>query len=164
MLHAALHTSSAAHPVSYLKGRGGVLSQGVRQPDLEADHSQSSSYKLRPHPHTPQWCHTEKNVILTLIVENVKLYSHNHETRTSHNLCIFIVMFMYSYCLFMYLHRASWHSSATLTEVFPCFLFSCKANARVKPAKTGHGPHYSKLLCCCSIYCLFCVVLYVVCV
>ena len=25
------------------------------------------------------------------------------------------------YCMFTYLHRASWHSSATLTEVFPCF-------------------------------------------
>jgi hypothetical protein len=31
--------------------------------------------------------------------------------------------------------------SATLTEVFPCFFLSCKANARVKSAKTGHGPH-----------------------
>jgi len=31
----------------------------------------------------------------------------------------------------------------TLTEVFPCFLLSCKANARVKPTKTGHGPHCS---------------------
>ena len=29
----------------------------------------------------------------------------------------------------------------TLAEVFPCFFLSCKANARVKPAKTGHGPH-----------------------
>ena len=31
----------------------------------------------------------------------------------------------------------------TLTEVFPCFFLNCKANARVKPAKTGHGPHSS---------------------
>jgi len=30
-------------------------------------------------------------------------------------------MSVYSYFMFMYLHRASWHSSATLTEVFPCF-------------------------------------------
>jgi hypothetical protein len=75
------------------------------------------------------------------------------------NLCIFIVLscctFMHlSYvyvfilclcihCMFTYLHRASWHSSATLTEVFPCFFLSCKANARVKPAKMGHGPHSS---------------------
>jgi hypothetical protein len=47
------------------------------------------------------------------------------------NLCIFIVMSMFSYCMFMYFHRARWHSSATLTEVFPCFFLSCKANARV---------------------------------
>jgi len=26
---------------------------------------------------------------------------------------------------------------------FPCFFLSCKANARVKPAKKGHGPHSS---------------------
>jgi len=32
---------------------------------------------------------------------------------------------------------------ATLTEVFLCFLLSCKGNARIKPAKTGHGPHSS---------------------
>ena len=34
-------------------------------------------------------------------------------------------------------------SMATLTVVFPCFFLSCKANARVKPAKTGHGKHFS---------------------
>ena len=48
--------------------------------------------------------------------------------------------------------------AATLTEVFPCFFLSCKANARVNVAKTGHGPHSQKFLCC-SIYCLFFVVL-----
>ena len=42
-----------------------------------------------------------------------------------------IVMSMYSYCMFMYIHRANWYSSATLTEVFPCFYLSCKAKARV---------------------------------
>jgi hypothetical protein len=58
----------------------------------------------------------------------------------------------------------------TLTEVFPCFFFSCKANARVKLAKTGHGPYSTTLVCicvvrmllfvlfgcylCCSMYCL----------
>ena len=40
---------------------------------------------------------------------------------------------MYSYC------------SATLTEVFPCFFLTCKANATVYLAKTGHGPHSSKM-------------------
>ena len=32
---------------------------------------------------------------------------------------------------------------ATLTEVFLCFFLSCKANARLKPTKTGHSPHSS---------------------
>jgi len=36
----------------------------------------------------------------------------------------------------------------TLTEVSPCFFLSCKANARVKLAKTGHGPHSSTLVIC----------------
>jgi hypothetical protein len=36
----------------------------------------------------------------------------------------------------------------TLTEVFSCFFPSCKANARVKLTKTGHGPHSSTLVIC----------------
>jgi len=67
----------------------------------------------------------------------------------------FIVMYMHSYCMFMYLHRASWHSSPTLTEGFPCFFLSCKANARAKPAKTGHGPHSSQM---CVVLCIVCFV------
>jgi len=51
----------------------------------------------------------------------------------------------------------------SLTEGFPCFFLSCKTNARVNLAKTGHGPHSPKLLCC-SMYRLFCVVLCIVCV
>ena len=47
-----------------------------------------------------------------------------------------------------------------VTEGFLCFFLSCKTNARVKPAKTGHRPHSSKFLCC-SMY--FCVVLCIVC-
>jgi len=61
--------------------------------------------------------------------------------------------------MFVYLHRASWHSSATLTEVFPCFFLSCKANAEVKPAKMGQGPHssifvllYVLFVCKCALY------------
>jgi hypothetical protein len=50
---------------------------------------------------------------------------------------------------------------ATLTEVYPCFFLSCKASARVKSAKTGHGAHSFYLLCC--MYCLFFVVFYIVC-
>jgi len=43
----------------------------------------------------------------------------------------------------------------TLTEVFPCFFLSCKANTRVKLAKTGHGPHYSTLVVICAVRLLF---------
>jgi hypothetical protein len=34
----------------------------------------------------------------------------------------------------------------TLTEDFPCFYLTCKANAMLKLAKTGHGPHSSTLV------------------
>jgi hypothetical protein len=78
-----------------------------------------------------------------------------------------MVMYLYSYCMFMYLHRANWHSSATLTVVFSFFFLSCKANARVKPAKTGHGPHSSKifvlfyvLFVLCHSVCYLCVNVY----
>ena len=77
-------------------------------------------------------------------------------------LCILIVIYVYLllvYVVVVYVFL----DAATLTEVFPCFFLSCKANARVNLDKTGHGPHSPKLLCC-SMYCLFCVVLCTVCV
>jgi hypothetical protein len=43
----------------------------------------------------------------------------------------------------------------TLTEVFLCFLLSCKANARVKLAKTGHSLHSSTLVVICVVQLLF---------
>jgi hypothetical protein len=43
----------------------------------------------------------------------------------------------------------------TLTEVFPCVFLSCKTNARVKLAKTGHGPHSSTLFIICVVQLLF---------
>ena len=80
-------------------------------------------------------------------------------------LCILIVI--YVYLLLVYVTAVCvvyvFLDAATLTEVFPCFFLSCKANARVNLAKTGHGPHSHKLLCS-SMYCLFCVVLCTVCV
>ena len=47
------------------------------------------------------------------------------------------------------------HHNLTLTEVFPCFSLSCKANARVKVAKTGHGPRSSTLVVICVVRLLF---------
>ena len=70
-------------------------------------------------------------------------------------LCLYILSVMYVlFCIFCF-HRANWNTSATLTEVFPCFLLTCKANARVLLAKTEHGPHSSQINF---------VVLYIVCV
>jgi len=50
-------------------------------------------------------------------------------------------MYFYSYvyvflllCIFgsvFFCHRANWHYLATLTEAFPWFFVSCKANVRV---------------------------------
>ena len=74
-------------------------------------------------------------------------------------------MSMYSYCMFMYLQSGSRHSLATLTEVFPCVFLSCKANARVKPAKMGHArtlPNFCVVLCtvCVVSFCVLCVNVY----
>ena len=44
-------------------------------------------------------------------------------------LCVFNVTYV-PFCIFCF-HRVNWHSSATLTEVFPYFFLSCKANARL---------------------------------
>jgi len=44
-------------------------------------------------------------------------------------LSILIIMYVL-FCIFCF-HRANCHSSATLTEVFPCFSSSGKANATV---------------------------------
>jgi hypothetical protein len=73
-------------------------------------------------------------------------------------------MYFYRY-VYVFFHRARLHSSATLTEVFPCFLLSCKANVRVKTCKAGARPALNsryfcvvlRIVCflCCSMYCLF---------
>jgi len=72
--------------------------------------------------------------------------------------CMYMVLFLFNNVIYVFL--LLWLCilivclcMATLTEVFRVFFFSCKANARPKPAKTGHGPHSSWFLCC-SLYCL----------
>ena len=83
---------------------------------------------------------------------------------------VFLLWSMYSYCSSMYSYCCLcilivfyvFLDSATLTEVFPCFFLGRKANARVILAKTGHGPHSSKIVVLlyvffvlyCSMYCL----------
>ena len=81
---------------------------------------------------------------------------------------VFLLWSMYSYCSSMYSYCCLcilivvyvFLDAATLTEVFPCFFLGCKANARVILAKTGHGPHSSKIVV--LLYVLFCFVLFYV--
>jgi len=74
--------------------------------------------------------------------------------------CLHILIVLYAmFCIFCF-HRANWYSLATLTEVFPCFFLSCKANVRVYLAKSGHGPPSSTIFC--SLYCFCCVFLCIV--
>jgi len=79
---------------------------------------------------------------------------------------VYMVLFLFDDVIYIFL-LLRLCILTTLTEVFPCFFLSCKANARVKAAKTGHGPHSFKFLCfsmyflCCSMN--FCVVLCTVC-
>jgi len=51
-------------------------------------------------------------------------------------------------CLKIFL---TWQVFLTLSEVFPCRFLSCKANCRVKLAKTGHVPHSSTLVVICVV-------------
>jgi len=55
---------------------------------------------------------------------------------------------------------------ATLTEGFPCFFLSCKANVRAKLAKTGQGPHssYFCVVLCVVCFVSFCVLFLCICV
>ena len=77
---------------------------------------------------------------------------------------VYLLLSMYSFrCLCILIVVHVFLDAATLTEVFPCFLLGCKANARVILAKTGHGPHSSKIVVLLYVL-LFCIVLYIVCV
>jgi hypothetical protein len=71
-------------------------------------------------------------------------------------ICVFLLLclFILIVCLCM----------AILIEVIPCFFLSCKANAKVKPAKMGGRPalfliFVSFYVLCCSVFCL-CVYVY----
>ena len=66
----------------------------------------------------------------------------------------------YVYCTVTEVYLNLTEVFLALTEVFPCFFLTCKANARVKLAKTGHGPHSSTLVLICVVrllFVLFCV-------
>jgi hypothetical protein len=80
------------------------------------------------------------------------------------NTVIYVFLLLCLRILILCLCISSWQLAifGYLTECFPCFFLSCKANATVKPSMMGHGPHSSKifvLFCdsfvlCRSVYCL----------
>jgi hypothetical protein len=49
----------------------------------------------------------------------------------------------------------TWGFSYPAWNFFRAFSLSCKANARAKLAKTGHGPHFSALVVICVVRLLF---------
>jgi hypothetical protein len=88
----------------------------------------------------------------------VKIYTFNIVARKKHNI-IFRFLF-YSVKQSSGLITSNMYCTLTevfitLTEVFPCFFLSCKANARMKLAKTGHGPHSSTLFVICVVRLIF---------
>ena len=68
------------------------------------------------------------------------------------NVCVGFVM---CGCFWQYVYCTVTEGFLTLTEVFPCFFLRCKTNARVRLAKTGHGPHSSTLVVICVVQLLF---------
>jgi len=62
----------------------------------------------------------------------------------------------YVTCTVRYLVHSAFHLNRNVKRAANFFL-SCKANARVKLAKTGHGPHSSKLVVICVVLCIVCV-------
>jgi hypothetical protein len=69
---------------------------------------------------------------------------------------------MYFYChVYVFFHRASWHSSATLTEFFPCFSSVVRQMWGLNPQIWGTANTKLPIFLCCSMYCLFFVLFYV---
>ena len=78
---------------------------------------------------------------------------------------IYIQVFIYKYLYTsIYFRNSFYEGFLILTEVFPWFFLSCKANARVKLAKMGHGPHSSTLVLFVLFVCYFCYSMYCLCI
>jgi len=63
--------------------------------------------------------------------------------------------------MFMYLHRASWHSSADLTDVYPCFFPQLLGKCKGKTCKERTRHTLFKIFVL-FLFCLFCAVLCIV--
>jgi hypothetical protein len=59
---------------------------------------------------------------------------------------VYVGLFLFNNVIFVFLlYDGMFVCMTTLTENFPYFFFSSKANSRVNHAKAWHGPHSSKL-------------------
>jgi len=74
--------------------------------------------------------------------------------------CLYILIVMYAlFCTFCF-HRANWHSSATLTEVFPCFSSVVRQMPGYNSQRRGTACTFPKLIasfcvlfvCKCALY------------
>jgi hypothetical protein len=87
-------------------------------------------------------------LFLSLPTTGMRTRSASRHEQTALDYLVTVVLFLFDNVICVYL--LLWLCilivclcMTTLTEVFPCFFLSRKVNARVKPAKTGHGPHSS---------------------
>jgi hypothetical protein len=127
------------------------------------------SQSISPHSCTYRHCPSNtaysRHYMPHKVSENV-LYPGNTHKYASHYTSVRTVLMLYlmplMYCIlaevFLNLTEVFLNLTEvflTLTQVFPCFFLSCKANARVKLAKTGHGPYSSTLVVICVIRLLF---------
>ena len=88
-------------------------------------------------------------ILSNIYVAHLRQVCHNNVwPRARARVCVYVCRFcnVWVYCN-MY--------TTTLTWIFPCFFLSCKANAKVEFAKTGHAPHSSKLVVICVVLLLF---------
>jgi hypothetical protein len=88
-----------------------------------------------------------KQPMLSICMSTWTLDLHS-AVRCRNNFTLFMYVNLWVYCTLTEVFL-------NLTEVFPCFFLSCKANATVKLAKMGHGPHSSTLVVICVVRLLF---------
>jgi hypothetical protein len=87
------------------------------------------------------------SVCLPSVTDGLKLCSECSSQLCVINVCVY-GLFLFNNVIYVFL--LLWLCVLTvclcmtiLTEGFPCIFLSCKANVKVKLAKTGHGPHSS---------------------
>jgi len=69
--------------------------------------------------------------------------------------CVYVRRFYNVWVFWLYVYCTLTEVFLAMTDVFPCYFLSRKANARVKFPKKGHGPQSSKLVVICVVLLLF---------